>query len=74
MQNVLITPHVSGGYHVRATHDKIVQIASNNLSHLVNQEMFENIVDMSTGRVSNKSLMDNFMIVSTCEQELIIEN
>ena len=57
MQNVLITPHVSGGYHVRATHDKIVQIAANNLLHLVNQEMFENIVDMSTGYRINQNFI-----------------
>lgn len=49
MPNVLITPHVSGGYHVRITHDKIVRIAAQNMLHLVNGEMFENIVDMSTG-------------------------
>lgn len=49
MPNVLITPHVSGGYHVRSTHDKIVKIAAKNLLHLVNGEKFENIVDMSTG-------------------------
>lgn len=57
MQNVLITPHVSGGYHVRATHDKIVQIAANNLLHLVNQEMFENIVDMSIGYRINQNFI-----------------
>ncbi len=49
MPNVLITPHVSGGYHVRATHDKIIQIAAKNIAHLVNGEPFENIVDMNTG-------------------------
>ncbi len=49
MPNVLITPHVSGGYHVKATHDKIIQIAARNIMHLVKGEPFDNIVDMSTG-------------------------
>lgn len=49
MPNVLITPHVSGGFHLRATHDRIIQIAAKNIAHLVNGEPFENIVDMSTG-------------------------
>lgn len=49
MPNVLITPHVSGGYHLRATHDKIVKIAARNIVHLLNGEPFENVVDMNTG-------------------------
>lgn len=49
MPNVLITPHVSGGYHLKATHDKIIQIAVKNIAHLVNNEPFENLVDMNTG-------------------------
>ena len=48
-KNVLITPHISGGYHVKATHDRIIQIAARNIAHLVNGEEFENIVDMNTG-------------------------
>lgn len=54
MGNVLITPHVSGGFHVKATHDKIIQIAARNIGHLINGEPFENIVNMSTGyRINN---------------------
>lgn len=49
MPNVLITPHVSGGYHLKATHDKIIQIAARNIAHLSKSEDFENIVDMNTG-------------------------
>lgn len=48
-KNILITPHISGGYHLQATHDKIVNIAANNIRHLVNGEPFENLVDMTTG-------------------------
>ncbi|MCQ2531356.1 MAG: D-2-hydroxyacid dehydrogenase [Saccharofermentans sp.] len=47
--NALITPHVSGGYHVKEAHDRIVRIAITNLKHLVNGEPFENLVDMMTG-------------------------
>jgi len=53
MPNVLITPHVSGGYHVKYTHDKIIQIAANNITHLVNGEAFENLVDMKYGYRKN---------------------
>lgn len=49
MPNVLLTPHVSGGYHVKATHDRIIEIAARNLKHFILGEAFENIVDMKTG-------------------------
>lgn len=49
MPNVLITPHVSGGYHVKLTHDRIGEIAARNIGHLVRGEDFENVVDMKTG-------------------------
>lgn len=51
--NLLITPHVSGGYHLRATHDKIVQIAAANITHLLRGEAFDNIVDMKLGYRKN---------------------
>lgn len=47
--NVLITPHVSGGYRVKEAHDRIVKIAGKNLIHLAKGEPFENIVDRKTG-------------------------
>ena len=52
--NVIITPHVSGGYHVKAAHDKIIEIAVRNLNHFLKGENLENIVDMNTGyRINN---------------------
>lgn len=48
-EGVLITPHVSGGYHLLATHDKIISIAAKNIKHFSNGEPFENLVDMNTG-------------------------
>lgn len=38
----------TGGIHVKATHDKIIQIAAKNIVHMVKGEPFENIVDMKT--------------------------
>lgn len=53
MSNVLITPHVSGGYHLKETHNRIIGIAAKNIKHLLNREPFENIVDMKTGYRKN---------------------
>ncbi len=47
--NVLITPHVSGGYHLKATRDRIIRFAVRNIAHLSRGEPFEKFVDMSTG-------------------------
>ena len=47
--NIFITPHVSGGYRVKESQDRIVDIAASNLKHLINGEPYENIVDMKTG-------------------------
>lgn len=46
---VLITPHVSGGYHLKATHDRIIQIAARNIIHCLKNEPYENEVDYQTG-------------------------
>lgn len=46
---VFITPHVSGGYHLKQTHDKIIDIAITNILHVINDEPLENVVDMATG-------------------------
>ena len=53
MPNVLITPHISGGYHLKETHNRIIGIACRNLSHLVKGEEFENLVDMESGYRKN---------------------
>lgn len=53
ISNALITPHVSGGFHLKETHDRIIKIAIKNIKHLINNEGFENIVDMSTGYRKN---------------------
>lgn len=57
LPNVLITPHVSGGFHLKETHNRIIKIAAKNISHLLKNEPFENLVDMKTGY--RKYLADN---------------
>lgn len=47
--NLYITPHVSGGYHLQATHDQIVRIAANNLKRFIAGQPLENQVDFATG-------------------------
>lgn len=46
---VLITPHISGYYHLRQTHDRIVGIAAHNLENLINGKPIKNLVDDETG-------------------------
>jgi len=52
---VVITPHISGFYHLPETLKRIVNISIENLEHLKNQEPLRNIVDFQTGyRKSSK--------------------
>ena len=48
-ENLVITPHVAGGYHIPHTLECIVDIACENLDHWVKGEDFCNVVDMETG-------------------------
>ncbi|MGN0777898.1 MAG: D-2-hydroxyacid dehydrogenase [Aristaeellaceae bacterium] len=48
-RNVLITPHVSGGYHLPETRERIIRIAAENLRHFLAGEPLKNVVDFSTG-------------------------
>lgn len=48
-KNLLITPHISGFYHLKETHNRIIGIAARNLVHFRNGEPMENIVDFATG-------------------------
>lgn len=49
IENIIITPHISGGYHIPETLEKIVQISATNLKNFINGEELTNIVDFSTG-------------------------
>lgn len=45
----VITPHISGFYHLKETHERIVKIFVENLEHFVKGEKLRNLVDFETG-------------------------
>lgn len=49
MDNVLITPHASGGYHWESVKDYYTDLVIRNLKHLKNDEPLENLVDRTLG-------------------------
>ena len=48
-KNCLVTPHISGFYHLKQTHDRIIAIAARNLAALVSGGEIGNLVDGETG-------------------------
>lgn len=58
IENIIITPHISGGYHIPETLEKIVQISTENLKNFINGKELMNTVDFSTGyRISSKKFV-----------------
>lgn len=49
IKNAVITPHVSGGFSLQETLDRIVRISADNLEAFLNGEKPANIVDLSAG-------------------------
>ena len=49
LDDLLITPHVSGYYHLPETFERIVSIAADNLHRFTNGEELRNVVDFTTG-------------------------
>lgn len=49
IENIIITPHVSGGYHMKETLESILNISIDNLRNLINDKPLKNVVDFSTG-------------------------
>ncbi len=49
LDNLMITPHVSGYYHLPYTFERIVDIAAENLGRFMHGEELINIVDFTTG-------------------------
>lgn len=47
--NLMLTPHVSGQYHLKETHERILQIAFYNLKAFLSGNELKNIVDFETG-------------------------
>lgn len=54
MENVLITPHVSGFFHLPETLNRIVRIAADNITRLREGRPLRNTVDPETGYRANK--------------------
>ena len=48
-ENTVITPHVSGGFHLPETHDRIIRIMAENLSAFCAGKPLRNVVDFETG-------------------------
>lgn len=49
LKNLVITPHISGGFHLPDTFEGIVDIAAENLSSYLEGRPLRNIVDFETG-------------------------
>lgn len=49
VKNIFITPHVSGGYHLAETKNRILRIACRNIRAYIAGKPLENIVDRETG-------------------------
>lgn len=48
-KNVVITPHISGQFHLQETLERIIRISAGNLQAFVNHRPLRNIVDFETG-------------------------
>ncbi len=48
-KNIMITPHVSGSYHLPETLDKVVEIAATNIENYLTGKELKNIVDFERG-------------------------
>jgi phosphoglycerate dehydrogenase-like enzyme len=49
IENIIITPHISGGYHLPETFERIVRISAENLERFNKGDKLRNIVDFQTG-------------------------
>ncbi len=49
LDNLVITPHISGGFHLPETFERIIDIAANNLAAFLKGEELRNVVDFATG-------------------------
>ena len=48
-KNAVITPHVSGGFHLEETHNRIIRIMAENLRAFCAGKPLKNVVDFETG-------------------------
>ncbi len=49
IKNIVVTPHVSGYFHLAATHDRIVEIAADNLERFLSGRKLRNLIDFEAG-------------------------
>ena len=49
LENLVITPHISGGFHLPETLERIVDIATGNLAAFLEGKELRNVVDFATG-------------------------
>ncbi len=49
IKNAIITPHVSGGYHLPETFERIIRISAGNLRRFISNQRLINLIDFSTG-------------------------
>lgn len=49
LENLMITPHVSGYYHLPETFERVVDIAAQNLEACLNGGELKNVIDFATG-------------------------
>ncbi|NCB51159.1 MAG: D-2-hydroxyacid dehydrogenase [Clostridia bacterium] len=54
IENMVITPHISGGYHLQETSDRIIKIVLQNLEAFVQGKPLYNLVDFKTGYLAKK--------------------
>lgn len=47
--NLLLTPHVSGGYHLRETKERIIRLSAMNLKNFLDGQPMDSVVDFTTG-------------------------
>lgn len=48
-ENLILTPHCSGAYHLQETLERIIRISAENLEHFEKKEPLRNEVDFATG-------------------------
>lgn len=51
LENVVITPHISGWYNLAETYERIFEISLDNLERFLNEEELFNVIDFNTGYV-----------------------
>lgn len=49
LENLVITPHISGGFHLPETFERIVDIAAENLRAFLDGRELRNVIDFATG-------------------------